>query len=117
MTDLINYIFNRNIWDKSVDQFQKIANLDDETEVIRYTLKSMKPHLNREFVEFRAWKVDLQKQKYALICSSLNNFSSFKLSELNHTVKADCYHAHFLIENGSHSNKLRIVYLSRIDLK
>ena len=80
----------------------------------------MKPHLNREFINFQSWKVDLQKRKYALLTTSLHNISSIikveKLDKKQHTVKADSYQEHYLIEYGNH-HKLRIIHLNRIDLK
>ena len=81
----------------------------------------MKPHLNRELIDFQSWKVDLQKRKYALIATSLhsvNNFAPIKMKRFDkkHTIKADLYQGHFLIEQSGH-HKLRIVHLSRIDLK
>jgi hypothetical protein len=95
--------------------------LDNETNIVRYTLKSMKPHLSRELIDFQSWKVDFQKRKYALIATSLhslNNITPIKMkrSDKNNTIKADTYQGHYLIEYSGH-HKLRIVHLSRVDLK
>lgn len=114
-------LFNRQVWDKNVEDMEKLSNIDNETDIVRYTIKSMKPHLNRELIEFRSWKTDSDKGKYGFICTSVHSLSNLtpkiELQSLSsHSIRANCYCGHYLIEYLSH-NKMRIVHLNRIDLK
>ncbi|XP_055738084.1 stAR-related lipid transfer protein 13-like isoform X1 [Salvelinus fontinalis] len=102
----------RPLWQTAVLQEKVLETLDRQTDIYQYSLQSMAPHPNTDYVVLRSWRNDVSKGCSVLVCVSVDQEDSPALA----AVRGVVLESHYLLEPCG-PGRSRLTHICRVDLK
>uniref|UniRef100_A0A4W5J7V1 START domain-containing protein n=1 Tax=Hucho hucho TaxID=62062 RepID=A0A4W5J7V1_9TELE len=100
------------MWQTDVLQEKVLETLDRQTDIYQYSLRSMAPHPNTDYVVLRSWRNDASKGFSVLVCVSVDQADSPALA----AVRGVVLESHYLLESCG-TGRSRLTHICRVDLK
>ncbi|KAJ7997459.1 hypothetical protein DPEC_G00229230 [Dallia pectoralis] len=102
----------RPLWQTDVLQETVLETLDRQTDIYQYSLRSMVPHPNTEYVVLRSWRCDVSKGSSVLVCVSVDHEDSTSMA----AVRGVVLESQYLLEPCG-TGRTRLTHICRVDLK
>ncbi|XP_031663554.1 stAR-related lipid transfer protein 13-like [Oncorhynchus kisutch] len=102
----------RPLWQTDVLEEKVLESLDRQTDIYQYSLQSMAPHPNTDYVVLRSWRNDVSKGFSVLVCVSVDQEDS----PAQPTVRGVVLESHYLLESCG-TGRSRLTHICRVDLK
>uniref|UniRef100_A0A6Q2XCS3 StAR related lipid transfer domain containing 13a n=1 Tax=Esox lucius TaxID=8010 RepID=A0A6Q2XCS3_ESOLU len=102
----------RPLWQTNVLQEKVLETLDRQTDIYQYSLRSMAPHPNTDYVVLRSWRSDVSKGSSVLVCVSVDHEDSTSTA----AVRGVVLESQYLLE-PSGTGRTRLTHICRVDLK
>ncbi|KAL0994857.1 hypothetical protein UPYG_G00128170 [Umbra pygmaea] len=105
-------LMQRPLWQTGVLQEKVLEILDRQTDIYQYSLQSMPPHPNTDYVVLRSWRSDVFKGCSVLVCASVDHEDSAAMA----TVRGVVLESQYLLEPCG-TGRSRMTHICRVDLK
>uniref|UniRef100_A0AAZ3SSJ6 StAR-related lipid transfer (START) domain containing 13a n=1 Tax=Oncorhynchus tshawytscha TaxID=74940 RepID=A0AAZ3SSJ6_ONCTS len=102
----------RPLWQTDVLEEKVLETLDRQTDIYQYSLQSMAPHPNTDYVVLRSWRNDVSKGCSVLVCVSVDQ----EASPAQPAVRGVVLESHYLLESCG-TGRSRLTHICRVDLK
>uniref|UniRef100_A0A8L0DU99 StAR-related lipid transfer (START) domain containing 13a n=1 Tax=Oncorhynchus mykiss TaxID=8022 RepID=A0A8L0DU99_ONCMY len=102
----------RPLWQTDVLEEKVLETLDRQTDIYQYSLQSMAPHPNTDYVVLRSWRNDVSKGCSVLVCVSVDQEDS----PAQPAVRGVVLESHYLLESCG-TGRSRLTHICRVDLK
>uniref|UniRef100_A0A8L0DPK5 StAR-related lipid transfer (START) domain containing 13a n=1 Tax=Oncorhynchus mykiss TaxID=8022 RepID=A0A8L0DPK5_ONCMY len=102
----------RPLWQTGVLQEKVVVTLGRQTDIYQYSLQSMAPHPNTDYVVLRSWRSSISKGCCVLVCVSVD----YEDSPAMVSVRGVILESQYLLEPHG-TGKSRLTHICRVDLK
>uniref|UniRef100_A0AAZ3QI21 StAR related lipid transfer domain containing 13a n=1 Tax=Oncorhynchus tshawytscha TaxID=74940 RepID=A0AAZ3QI21_ONCTS len=102
----------RPLWQTDVLQEKVLVTLGRQTDIYQYSLQSMAPHPNTDYVVLRSWRSSISKGCCVLVCVSVD----YEDSPAMVSVRGVILESQYLLEPHG-TGKSRLTHICRVDLK
>ncbi|XP_029600983.1 stAR-related lipid transfer protein 13-like [Salmo trutta] len=102
----------RPLWQTDMLQEKVLETLDRQTDIYQYSLQSMAPHPNTDYVVLRSWRSNISKGCSVLVCVSVD----YEDSPAMVSVRGVVLESQYLLEPYG-TGRSRLTHICRVDLK